>query len=106
VIKGNQLNLYGFHRTDQATFDRDTTDVAEAVEGAGIVIAHYIKFVKSPGDNPELFNHSLILSSETLLIFNRKHKRLSEYFCEIRRRSKFHIFHKTGDMCSPSILLS
>ncbi|HHY40050.1 MAG TPA: NAD/NADP octopine/nopaline dehydrogenase [Syntrophaceticus sp.] len=35
---GDQLNLYGFHRSGQATFDRVTTDVAEAVEGAGIVI--------------------------------------------------------------------
>lgn len=35
---GGQLNLYGFERSGQATFDRVTTSVAEAVNGAGIVI--------------------------------------------------------------------
>lgn len=35
---GDQLNLYGFERSGMAVFDRVTTDVAEAVEGAGIII--------------------------------------------------------------------
>ena len=35
---GDQLNLYGFERSGTAVFDRVTTDVAEAVEGAGIII--------------------------------------------------------------------
>ncbi|BBO71674.1 hypothetical protein DSCA_56040 [Desulfosarcina alkanivorans] len=35
---GDQLNLYGFERSGQAIFDKVTTDVAEAVKGAGIVI--------------------------------------------------------------------
>jgi opine dehydrogenase len=35
---GGQLNLYGFERSGQAIFDNVTTDVAEAVKGAGIVI--------------------------------------------------------------------
>jgi len=35
---GQQLNLYGFKRSGTAQFARVTTDVAEAVEGAGIVI--------------------------------------------------------------------
>jgi opine dehydrogenase len=35
---GEQLNLYGFERSGIAQFDRVTTDVAEAVEGAGIII--------------------------------------------------------------------
>ncbi len=35
---GQQLNLYGFERSGQAEFDMVTTDVAEAVKGAGIVL--------------------------------------------------------------------
>lgn len=35
---GDQLNLYGFERSGWAKMDKVTTDVAEAVEGAGIVI--------------------------------------------------------------------
>ncbi|MDL2260272.1 NAD/NADP octopine/nopaline dehydrogenase family protein [Deltaproteobacteria bacterium OttesenSCG-928-K17] len=35
---GDQLNLYGFHREGQAKYDLVTTNVAEAVKGAGIVI--------------------------------------------------------------------
>lgn len=35
---GDQLNLYGFERSGTAVFDRVTTDVAEAVAGAGIII--------------------------------------------------------------------
>ena len=35
---GEQLNLYGFERSGVAWFDKVTTDVAEAVKGAGIVI--------------------------------------------------------------------
>ncbi len=35
---GQQLNLYGYERSGQAYFDRVTTNVAEAVEGAGIII--------------------------------------------------------------------
>lgn len=35
---GDQLNLYGFERSGQARFDKVTTDVAEAVKGAGIII--------------------------------------------------------------------
>lgn len=35
---GDQLNLYGFERSGRVFFDRVTTDVAEAVKGAGIVI--------------------------------------------------------------------
>ncbi|SKC42012.1 NAD/NADP-dependent octopine/nopaline dehydrogenase family protein [Maledivibacter halophilus] len=35
---GQQLNLYGFERTGVAKFDKVTTDVAEAVKGAGIII--------------------------------------------------------------------
>jgi opine dehydrogenase len=35
---GSQLNLYGFERSGVAQFDRVTTDLAEAVGGAGIVI--------------------------------------------------------------------
>jgi opine dehydrogenase len=35
---GDQLNLYGFERSGVAIMDKVTTDVAEAVEGAGIVI--------------------------------------------------------------------
>jgi len=35
---GEQLNLYGFERSGVARFDKVTTDVAEAVKGAGIVI--------------------------------------------------------------------
>jgi opine dehydrogenase len=38
TLYGQQLNLYGFERSGQAVFDRVTTDVAEAVEGAGLVI--------------------------------------------------------------------
>lgn len=37
-LYGEQLNLYGFERSGMATFDRVTTDVAHAVEGAGIII--------------------------------------------------------------------
>ncbi|MEL7563443.1 MAG: NAD/NADP octopine/nopaline dehydrogenase family protein [Dehalobacterium sp.] len=35
---GDQLNLYGFERSGQAMMELVTTDVAEAVKGAGIVI--------------------------------------------------------------------
>ncbi|AET67410.1 glycerol-3-phosphate dehydrogenase [Desulfosporosinus orientis DSM 765] len=35
---GEQLNLYSFERSGVAQFDKVTTDVAEAVKGAGIVI--------------------------------------------------------------------
>ena len=35
---GDQLNLYGFERSGQARLERVTTSVAEAVQGAGIVI--------------------------------------------------------------------
>jgi opine dehydrogenase len=35
---GQQLNRYGFKRSGTAKYDKVTTDVAEAVEGAGIVI--------------------------------------------------------------------
>ncbi|MBF0529598.1 MAG: NAD/NADP octopine/nopaline dehydrogenase family protein [Deltaproteobacteria bacterium] len=35
---GQQLNLYGFERSGQAHFDRVTMDVAEAVQGAGLII--------------------------------------------------------------------
>ncbi|MDR1110196.1 MAG: NAD/NADP octopine/nopaline dehydrogenase family protein [Deltaproteobacteria bacterium] len=35
---GDQLNLYSFSRTGQATYDLVTTDVAEAVKGAGLII--------------------------------------------------------------------
>jgi len=35
---GDQLNLYGFERSGQAYFDKVTTDVAEAVKGAGLVV--------------------------------------------------------------------
>ncbi len=35
---GEQLNLYGFERSGVATFDRVTADVAEAVQGAGVVL--------------------------------------------------------------------
>ena len=35
---GQQLNLYGFERSGVAKFDKVTTDVAEAVKGAGIII--------------------------------------------------------------------
>jgi opine dehydrogenase len=35
---GDQLNLYSFERSGVATFDKVTTDVAEAVAGAGLVI--------------------------------------------------------------------
>jgi opine dehydrogenase len=38
TLYGQQLNLYGFERSGRATFDRVTTRVAEAVEGAGLVI--------------------------------------------------------------------
>ena len=38
TLFGQQLNLYGFERSGRAVFDRVTTDVAEAVEGAGLVI--------------------------------------------------------------------
>lgn len=35
---GQQLNLYGFERTGTARFEKVTTDVQEAVKGAGIII--------------------------------------------------------------------
>ncbi|HBW39182.1 NAD/NADP octopine/nopaline dehydrogenase family protein [Desulfosporosinus sp. BICA1-9] len=35
---GEQLNLYGFERSGVAQFDKVTTNVADAVKGAGIVI--------------------------------------------------------------------
>lgn len=35
---GDQLNLYGFERSGQAIMDMVTTDVAEAVKGAGLVV--------------------------------------------------------------------
>ncbi|MGB9791832.1 MAG: NAD/NADP octopine/nopaline dehydrogenase family protein [Thermacetogeniaceae bacterium] len=35
---GEQLNLYSFERSGVAKLDRVTTDVAEAVEGAGLVV--------------------------------------------------------------------
>lgn len=35
---GDQLNLYGFERHGQARMDKVTTDVAEAVKGAGLVV--------------------------------------------------------------------
>ncbi|MDR1546422.1 MAG: NAD/NADP octopine/nopaline dehydrogenase family protein [Deltaproteobacteria bacterium] len=35
---GEQLNLYGFSRVGQARYDLVTTDVAEAVRGAGLII--------------------------------------------------------------------
>jgi opine dehydrogenase len=38
TLHGGQLNLYGFERSGVAQMERVTTDVAEAVEGAGIVI--------------------------------------------------------------------
>ena len=37
-LYGDQLNLYGFERSGFARFDRVTTDLAEAVQGAGIII--------------------------------------------------------------------
>lgn len=37
-LHGGQLNLYGFERHGVARMERVTTDVAEAVEGAGIII--------------------------------------------------------------------
>lgn len=38
TLYGQQLNLYGFERSGQAAFDRVTTNVAETLEGAGLVI--------------------------------------------------------------------
>ncbi len=35
---GGQLNLYGFERSGKVAFDRVSTNVAETVEGAGIVL--------------------------------------------------------------------
>lgn len=35
---GDQLNLYGFERSGQARFEHVTTSVAQAVEGAGVII--------------------------------------------------------------------
>ena len=35
---GDQLNLYGFSRVGQAKYDLVTTNVAEAVKGAGIIV--------------------------------------------------------------------
>ncbi len=37
-LYGDQLNLYGFERSGFARFDRVTTNLAEAVQGAGIII--------------------------------------------------------------------
>ncbi len=45
---GQQLNLYGFERSGIAKFDKVTTDVAEAVEGAGIVIVTTPAFGHKP----------------------------------------------------------
>jgi len=35
---GDQLNLYGFHREGQAKYEMVTTDLAQAVKGAGIIV--------------------------------------------------------------------
>ncbi len=45
---GQQLNLFGFERSGQARFDRVTTDVAEAVKGAGIVVVGTPSFGHRP----------------------------------------------------------
>ncbi|ADL12455.1 NAD/NADP-dependent octopine/nopaline dehydrogenase family protein [Acetohalobium arabaticum] len=55
---GQQLNLYGFERSGTAQYDKVTTDVAEAVEGAGIVI------VTTPAVGHEPFFKELIPALE------------------------------------------
>ena len=51
---GQQLNLYGFSREGSAKFDKVTTNVAEAVEGAGIII------IASPAVGHKVFFEQLI----------------------------------------------
>lgn len=51
---GQQLNLYGFNREGTVKFDMVTTDVAEAVKGAGIII------VTTPAVGHKVFFEKLI----------------------------------------------
>ena len=45
---GEQMNLYGFQREGQAYFEKVTTDVAEAIKGAGIIVVGTTVFGHKP----------------------------------------------------------
>ncbi|MEG2418477.1 MAG: 3-hydroxyacyl-CoA dehydrogenase NAD-binding domain-containing protein, partial [Eubacterium sp.] len=45
---GDQVNLYGFEREGFAKMDKVTTDVAEAVKGAGIIVVATPTFGHKP----------------------------------------------------------
>lgn len=61
---GDQLNLYGFERSGQAFFDKVTTDVAEAVKGAGIVI------LTTPSIGHKVFFEKLIPALEDGMVIH------------------------------------
>lgn len=61
---GDQLNLYGFERSGVAKFDRVTTDVAEAVEGAGLVV------VTTPALGHKAFFEKLIPALEDGMVIH------------------------------------
>ncbi len=61
---GDQLNLYGFERSGTAIYEKVTTDVAEAAEGAGIVI------VTTPAMGHKPFFEKLIPALEDGMIIH------------------------------------
>jgi len=61
---GDQLNLYGFERSGVAKFDRVTTDVAEAVEGAGLIV------VTTPALGHKAFFEKLIPALEDGMVIH------------------------------------
>lgn len=61
---GDQLNLFGFERSGQAYFDKVTTDVAEAVKGAGIVV------ITTPSIGHVPFFEKLIPALEDDMVIN------------------------------------
>lgn len=61
---GEQLNLYSFERSGVARFDRVTTDVAEAVEGAGLVV------VTTPALGHKAFFEKLIPALEDGMVIH------------------------------------
>ena len=61
---GSQTNLYGFERSGKVTFDKVTTDVAEAVKGAGIVI------LTTPSIGHKVFFEKLIPALEDGMVIH------------------------------------
>ncbi|HHW07040.1 MAG TPA: NAD/NADP octopine/nopaline dehydrogenase [Clostridia bacterium] len=63
-LYGDQLNLYGFERSGWAKMEKVTTDVAEAVEGCGIVI------VATPAAGHKPFFKQLIPAMEDGMVIH------------------------------------